>query len=57
MSKHKEELEHRLKLRNIQLSDYNDIRELMTLIYEQKGMAYTRQELKNQIKAFPEGQI
>ena len=29
MSKQREELEHRLKLRNIKLSDYEDIREIM----------------------------
>jgi len=57
MSKQKEELEHRLKLRNIKLSDYDDIREIMVTIYKDQGGAWSRQELKNQIRAFPEGQI
>jgi len=57
MSKQKEELEHRLKLRNIKLSDYDDIREIMVSIYKNEGGAWTREELKNQLKAFPEGQI
>ncbi|TNF40525.1 MAG: GNAT family N-acetyltransferase, partial [Cytophagales bacterium] len=57
MSKQREELEHRLKLRNIKLSDYEDIREIMVSIYRNQGGAWTKQELKNQIKAFPEGQI
>ena len=57
MSKHREELEHRLKLRNIKLSDFDDIRDIMVSIYKDKGMAWTRQELKNQLKVFPEGQI
>ena len=57
MSKQKEELEHRLKLRNIKLSDYEDIREIMVSIYKNQGGAWTKEELKNQLKAFPEGQI
>ncbi len=52
-----QELEHRLKLRNLRLSDYNDIHEIMVLIYSKAGMGYTRNELKRQIQKFPEGQI
>ena len=57
MSKNKEELEHRLRLRNIKLSDYDDIRAIMTSIYKNPGGAWTKEELKNQLRAFPEGQI
>ena len=57
MSKQKEELEHRLKLRNVKLSDYDDIQEIMSSIYKNQGGAWTKQEFKNQLKAFPEGQI
>ncbi|WP_186757470.1 bifunctional GNAT family N-acetyltransferase/carbon-nitrogen hydrolase family protein [Echinicola salinicaeni] len=57
MSKQKEELEHRLKLRNVILSDFENIRDIMISIYKEKEMTYTKQEFKNQIKAFPEGQI
>nr|MBI1231283.1 GNAT family N-acetyltransferase [Cytophagales bacterium] len=57
MSKQKEELEHRLKLRNIKPSDYEDIRQIMVSIYKNQGMAWTKEEFLNQVKAFPEGQI
>jgi predicted amidohydrolase/GNAT superfamily N-acetyltransferase len=52
-----QELEHRLKLRNLRISDYNDIHEIMVEIYSKAGMGYTRNELKRQIQKFPEGQI
>jgi predicted amidohydrolase/GNAT superfamily N-acetyltransferase len=51
------EPEHRLKLRNITLDDYEDIKEMMKLVYPDKGMRWTKTELKAQIKVFPEGQI
>ncbi|WP_209330675.1 carbon-nitrogen hydrolase family protein [Lunatimonas salinarum] len=57
MSKQKEELEHRLKLRNVRLSDYEDIRKIMVSIYKNQAMAWTKEEFQNQVKAFPEGQI
>jgi ribosomal protein S18 acetylase RimI-like enzyme len=57
MSKQREELEHRLRLRNIKLSDYEDIREIMVSIYKNQGGAWTKAELKNQLRMFPEGQI
>src|SRR5690606_12131007 len=52
-----QELEHRLKLRHLRRSDYNDIHEIMVEIYSKAGMGYTRNELKRQIQKFPEGQI
>ena len=57
MIKQKEELDHRLRLRNIKLSDYNDIRDIMVTVYKDQGGAWTKEELRNQLKAFPEGQI
>jgi len=57
MSKHREELEHRLKLRNIKLSDYDNIREIMISIYRNQGGAWTKAELKNQLKAFPKAKF
>ncbi|WP_226390523.1 bifunctional GNAT family N-acetyltransferase/carbon-nitrogen hydrolase family protein [Penaeicola halotolerans] len=51
-----QELEHRLKLRNCRLADYQDIKEIMTAIYSDLG-AWTKQEFKKQLNAFPEGQI
>ncbi len=52
-----QELEHRLKLRSIKISDFEEIKEMMNMIYSKAGMGYTRKELKAQIDVFPEGQI
>ena len=51
------EPEHKLELRNLRISDYDDIREILDLIYTKSAMGYTRNELKRQIQKFPEGQI
>lgn len=48
---------HRLKLRQLRLSDHDDIKEIMKIVYAQAGGAWTKKEFKNQLKAFPEGQI
>ena len=52
-----QELEHRLKLRIIKLSDYADIKEIMDMVYAKVGGAWTKKELTNLLKVFPEGQI
>jgi predicted amidohydrolase/GNAT superfamily N-acetyltransferase len=52
-----QELEHRLKLRNIRLSDYEPIREIMDMVYAKVGGAWTKKELTNLLRVFPEGQI
>ncbi|CAN5520737.1 bifunctional GNAT family N-acetyltransferase/carbon-nitrogen hydrolase family protein [soil metagenome] len=52
-----QDLEHRLKLRNIDISDFDDIKEIMNLIYSKARMGYNRAELKRQLDIFPEGQI
>ncbi|MDQ3536314.1 MAG: GNAT family N-acetyltransferase, partial [Bacteroidota bacterium] len=52
-----QELEHRLKLRNVEISDFDDIKEIMNLIYSKARMGYSRRELKRQLDVFPEGQI
>ena len=49
--------EHRLSLRNTRLSDYEDIREIMELVYPGMGGAWTRKQFASQISRFPEGQI
>jgi predicted amidohydrolase/ribosomal protein S18 acetylase RimI-like enzyme len=51
------EPEHKLNLRNISLSDYEDIKEIMDLVYSNAGGSWTKRELKSQLKYFPEGQI
>jgi predicted amidohydrolase/ribosomal protein S18 acetylase RimI-like enzyme len=48
---------HRLKLRTMRLSDYEDIREIMKIVYAHAGGAWTKKEFRNQLKVFPEGQI
>lgn len=57
MVENHQELEHRLKLRNIKLSDYDDIKEIMNMVYAKVGGAWTKKELTNLLKVFREGQI
>lgn len=49
--------EHKLNLRNIRLSDYDQIREIMEMVYSNAGGPWTKKELKSQLKQFPQGQI
>ncbi|MCC5919548.1 MAG: GNAT family N-acetyltransferase [Cyclobacteriaceae bacterium] len=51
------ELEHRLKLRTLEISDYPDIKEIMSSVYAKAGGAWTEAEFENQLDVFPEGQI
>jgi len=53
----KEELPHRIKLRNTRLSDYPAIEKLMDLVYSRAGGAWTREQFASQLSRFPEGQI
>ena len=48
---------HKLKLRNLQLTDFEDVKEIMNLVYADFGGTWTREEFEEQIKRFPEGQI
>ncbi len=50
-------IEHRLKLRNTRLSDYEDIREIMDRVYPTMQGAWTQEQFESQITRFPEGQI
>ena len=50
-------IEHRLKLRNLRLSDYEDIRQIMDLVYPTMQGAWTREQFTSQVARFPEGQI
>ena len=50
-------IEHRLKLRNLRLSDYEDIRQIMDLVYPTMQGAWTREQFASQVARFPEGQI
>lgn len=48
---------HQLKLRNLKLSDYSELKEIMQLVYADIGGAWTKQEFASQLSRFPEGQI
>jgi predicted amidohydrolase/ribosomal protein S18 acetylase RimI-like enzyme len=53
----KENTLHKLNIRNVRLSDYEDIKRIMNKVYSNAGGAWTKEELKSQLKHFPEGQI
>jgi predicted amidohydrolase/ribosomal protein S18 acetylase RimI-like enzyme len=49
---------HKLELRNLRLSDYDDVKEIMDLVYpESMGGAWEPEEFASQVSRFPEGQI
>ena len=48
---------HRLKLRTLTPQDYDDVKEIMQIVYADAGGAWTEKEFKNQLRVFPEGQI
>lgn len=50
--------EHRLRLRNLRLEDYPDIKHIMDQVYPgSMGGAWSREQFAAQINRFPEGQI
>jgi predicted amidohydrolase/GNAT superfamily N-acetyltransferase len=49
--------EHKLKLRNIELSDYDDICEIMDSVYADIGGSWTKKEMKSHLNFFSKGQI
>lgn len=51
------EVEHHLNLRNVNMSDYDDIKEIMDRVYSNAGGAWTKREFKSMLKYFPQGQI
>src|SRR4029079_16704866 len=57
VSKKAREEEHKLNLRNVTMTDYDKIKEIMELVYSNAGGAWTKKELKSMLKHFPEGQI
>lgn len=48
---------HKLRLRNTQLSDYEDIREIMDQVYSNAGGTWSREEFASQLSRFPDGQF
>ena len=51
------EAPHKLELRNLKESDYEDVREIMNLVYPSSLGAWTKDQFLSMIKRFPEGQI
>ncbi|MEX2366505.1 MAG: GNAT family N-acetyltransferase [Pseudohongiellaceae bacterium] len=49
--------EHHLELRNIRVTDYDDLKELMDDIYHNIGGAWPRKNFMSQLEIFPQGQI
>lgn len=49
--------EHRLNLRNLEISDYADLKEIMNLVYPGMGGALPEKKFRVQISTFSEGQI
>lgn len=49
--------EHKLQLRNLATTDYQDVKEIMERVYPDKMGAWDRSEFHTLIHRFPEGQI
>ena len=49
--------DYRLKLRNLRLDDYPDVKRIMDQVYSGMGGAWTRRQFAAMLNRFPEGQI
>ncbi|MGD1890574.1 MAG: GNAT family N-acetyltransferase [Cyclobacteriaceae bacterium] len=49
--------QHLLKLRTLEISDYEAIKNIMKVVYADAGGAWAKREFQNQLSVFPEGQI
>ena len=49
--------EHKLELRQLRQDDYADVRRIMERVYTEKGMGIPETKFRDQLTAFPEGQI
>ena len=52
-----DEVEHKLKTRHLCLDDYEAIRDISERVYKGVASSWTKQEISQLIKRFPEGQI
>lgn len=52
-----EDSEHKLNLRNLDISDYANLKEIMDTVYPDMGGAWPEKKFKAQLANFPEGQI
>lgn len=48
---------HKLEIRNLELSDYPDIKEIMDQAYAVMGGAWSKQDFRTLLSLFPQGQI
>ena len=48
---------HKLELRNLRLSDYDDVMDIMNRVYPGIGGAWTREQFMSQLARFAQGQI
>src|SRR5687768_500166 len=49
--------EHKLTLRQLQLDDFDEVKEIMDLVYSNLGGSWTKKEYKAILNKFPEGQV
>lgn len=52
-----EDSEHKLHLRNLEWSDYEDLKCIMDVVYPDMGGVWPKKKFKAQLSTFPEGQI
>ncbi len=57
MNEIEEESEHKLHLRHLQISDYQNLKNIMDQVYSGFGGAWPEKKFRSQLKIFPEGQI
>lgn len=50
-------VQHRLRLRNLNLADYKAVHDIMEQVYKSMDGAWTREQFASQLARFPEGQI
>ncbi|MCB1774701.1 MAG: GNAT family N-acetyltransferase [Gammaproteobacteria bacterium] len=50
-------LDHRLRLRNLGVNDYDDIKQVMDRVYPGLGGGWPKKKFQAMLKTFPEGQI
>jgi predicted amidohydrolase/ribosomal protein S18 acetylase RimI-like enzyme len=52
-----EHTDHKLKLRNLKVSDYDELKEIMSRVYRVMGEYWTKEEFVSHLARFPQGQI
>ncbi|MCB1160002.1 MAG: GNAT family N-acetyltransferase [Leptospiraceae bacterium] len=52
-----QEVSHKINLRNILVTDFSRIQEIMNLVYSNAGGSWTEEQFSSQLSRFPEGQI